>query len=181
MGVLSPKQAGFVREYLVDKNATQAAIRAGYSHKTAEQQGCRLLRNAKVRAAVDAALAEQIERVNVRADDVLRELMRLGLADPAACFDADGEPLPLHKMPKEARAFIAGVDYEELWEGHGEGRVRLGNIRKLKFWSKPEALKMLGQHLKLFVEKVSHEHAFSALTDEQLQTKLQAILSAAAE
>jgi phage terminase small subunit len=49
---LTPRQARFVSEYVIDLNATQAAIRAGYSAKTAEVQGCRLLRNVQVRAAV---------------------------------------------------------------------------------------------------------------------------------
>lgn len=61
---MTPKQAAFVAEYLVDKNATQAAIRAGYSKKTAASQGERLLRNVEIRAAIDAAMQERTEQAN---------------------------------------------------------------------------------------------------------------------
>ena len=65
---MTPKQAGFVEEYLVDLNATQAAIRAGYSPKTAEVQGSRLLANAKVREAVEIGKEARSERTAIRPD-----------------------------------------------------------------------------------------------------------------
>lgn len=83
---LTAKQAVFVAEYLVDLNATQAAIRAKYSRKTAEQQGSRLLRNVQVKAAVEVALAERKARLGVKADDVLGDVARL-----AAKAEVDGE------------------------------------------------------------------------------------------
>jgi hypothetical protein len=73
---LTPRQSRFVDEYLVDLNATQAAIRAGYSARTAEQQGARLLGNAKVSEAVQAAQLARSERVRITQDDVLRGLHR---------------------------------------------------------------------------------------------------------
>lgn len=79
---MTPKQQSFVDEYLIDLNATQAAIRAGYSAKTAEQQGPRLLGNVEIAAALQAALAARSERTKITADDVLRELWAIGTADP---------------------------------------------------------------------------------------------------
>jgi phage terminase small subunit len=75
-GELTRKQRRFVDEYLMDLNATQAAIRAGYSTHTAEQQGARLLGNAKVSAAVQAAQNARSTRVRLTQDDVLRGLHR---------------------------------------------------------------------------------------------------------
>lgn len=72
---MTPKQERFAQEYLVDLNATQAAIRAGYSAKTAEVQGSRLLSNAKVAAAVAAGQAKRSERVEVTQDYVLTKLV----------------------------------------------------------------------------------------------------------
>lgn len=72
---LTPKQEAFVREYLVDLNATQAAIRAGYSAKTANVAGARLLANAKVAEAVAEAKTKRAERVQVTADWVLERLV----------------------------------------------------------------------------------------------------------
>lgn len=68
---MTPKQECFVREYLIDLNATQAAIRAGYSAKTAEVQGSRLLSNAKVAGAVQAAMDARSERTEITSDYVL--------------------------------------------------------------------------------------------------------------
>lgn len=73
-GQLTPKQEAFVHEYLVDLNATQAAIRAGYSPRTARAQGHRLLTDADIAAAIEAAQAERSERLRLTADDVLRGL-----------------------------------------------------------------------------------------------------------
>lgn len=74
MADLTPRQARFVSEYIIDLNASQAAIRAGYSAKTAEQQGYRLLRNASVRGAIDLAKIQRRERVKLDADSLLVEL-----------------------------------------------------------------------------------------------------------
>ena len=74
---ITPKQRRFVEEYLIDLNATQAAIRAGYSENTAEVQGCRLLSNAKVREAVDVALKSRSERTELTQDWVLSELQNV--------------------------------------------------------------------------------------------------------
>lgn len=72
--MLTPRQQRFVDEYLVDLNATQAAIRAGYSSKTAESIASRLLRNVKVQQAISAAQAERQERTELTADEVIRDL-----------------------------------------------------------------------------------------------------------
>src|SRR4051812_5246742 len=71
---LTPKQQRFVAEYLIDLNATQAAIRAGYSEKTAEQGAAQLLRNIKVRTAVDAAIAKRAGKLEITAEKVLRDI-----------------------------------------------------------------------------------------------------------
>lgn len=70
---MNDKQRLFVAEFLIDLNATQAAIRAGYSAKTAEQQGCRLLRNAQVAAAIDEAKVDRAEKAKIDAAWVLNE------------------------------------------------------------------------------------------------------------
>lgn len=75
---LTPKQEAFVREYLVDLCAAHAAVRAGYSERSAKQTGCDLLAVPKVQAAIAKAQAERAERVDDDADQVLRDLRRLG-------------------------------------------------------------------------------------------------------
>lgn len=72
---MTPKQKTFVDEYLLDLNATRAAIRAGYSPRTAEQQGYRLLRNVQVANAVKAAQAARADRTRKHSDWVLNQLV----------------------------------------------------------------------------------------------------------
>ena len=74
---LNPKQQAFVREYLVDRNATQAAIRAGYSAKTAGSQGFDLLKKPEIAAAVEAKTEKQARKLELTAESVLEDLLRL--------------------------------------------------------------------------------------------------------
>lgn len=143
--MISPKQQRFVDEYLVDLNATQAAIRAGYSKRTAAEQAHDLLRKPQIQALVDEALARRAERVEVKADDVLRELLRLGMSDPAGAFSEDGSLLPIRKMPVEVRRAISSIEVRT-----DETGVL---ITKVKWWDKVKGLDLLGRHLRLFVER----------------------------
>ena len=81
---LTPRQARFVKEYLVDLNGTQAAIRAGYAVSGADVQAVRLLGNARVKAAVDAGAATQHAQLDLTAQKVLTELLGVGYAEVAA-------------------------------------------------------------------------------------------------
>lgn len=74
MAKLTPRRQRFVDEYLIDLNATQAAIRAGYSKKTAEQQACNLLKDVNVRQTIGLAQAERSQRTEITQDDVLNGL-----------------------------------------------------------------------------------------------------------
>lgn len=147
MSELTPQQALFVREYLVDLNATQAAIRAGYSAASAASQGSRLLSLDKVARAVKEAQDARAERTHVTQDDVIRELKRLAFADPAKCLGPDGKPLALHQIPEEARAALATYDVE-LGEN---GAVVACRVRR---WDKTKSLELLGKHLGMWTEKM---------------------------
>lgn len=158
---LTPRQSRFVAEYLKDLSAKGAAIRAGYSEKSAEVAGSRLLSNVKVAAAISEALQRRAERVEVKADDILRELLRLALTDIGKAYDVNGELLPLHQMPEETRRAIAGIERSSHTDQEGNTRETV----KVKFWDKTRGLELLGKHLKLFTEKVEHS---GTLTLEQL-------------
>lgn len=87
---LTPKQQTFVDEYLVDLNATQAAIRAGYSKKTARSQGERMLTNVDVAAAIQKGFQERSERTQITAEKVLLELAVIAFADLQQLADMGG-------------------------------------------------------------------------------------------
>jgi phage terminase small subunit len=151
---LTPKQALFVQEYLIDLNATRAAIAAGYSKKTAEAAASRLLRNVKVRAETGKQTAERSERLEISADRVLQELARLAFLDPRRFFDADGIAKPITALDNDTARALAGMDVEELFEGRGDDRRRIGVVRKYKLADKKAALELLGKYLGLFVERL---------------------------
>jgi len=92
MSRITPKQQRFVTEYLTDLNATQAAIRAGYSPKTAQQQGSRLLTNAVVKQAIAAQHSRQLKVVEVRIEDVLRDVMAIAHTDLQTLTEQSGIP-----------------------------------------------------------------------------------------
>lgn len=139
----------FVLEYLKDLNGTQAAIRAGYSAAGAEVTASKLLRNPKVKQAVDSAIARRAARVEVKVDDIVRELYRLATVDISQAFDSKGALLPFHKMGEDVRRAISGVETDELYGAEG---VSLGVTRKVKFWPKTAALELLGKHLRMFID-----------------------------
>ena len=151
---LTPRQQRFVDEYPIDLNATQAAIRAGYSARTANKIGAQLLAKPLVAQAIQAALAARAARVQVQADDVLRELLRIARVDIREAFDDDGNLKAVKDIPEDVARAIAGIEVDELFQGRGEDREQIGVTRKVKFWDKPRALELLGKHLKLFVDKV---------------------------
>lgn len=155
---LTPKQSKFIVEYLVDLNASAAARRAGYASKSADVEGARLLVNAGIKAEIDAALKRRAERVEVKADDILRELLRLAMVDLGGAYDELGNLKPVHEMPLDVRRAISGIKVFEEYVGHGQDRVKVGEVREVKFWDKKGALELLGKHLALWVERVDHNH-----------------------
>jgi phage terminase small subunit len=169
---LNPKQNRFVAEYLKDLNGTQAAIRAGYAPSGADVQATRLLANVSVRRAIDEALARRASRVEVKSDDILRELMRLAMVDVGEAFDDEGRLKPLKDMPVDVRRAIAGIEVHEsplkMRREMDDGHIieePMGRAVKVRFWDKTKGLELLGKHLKLFTDKVEHS---GALTLEQL-------------
>lgn len=159
-GALTPKQRRFVDEYLVDLNATAAARRAGYSAKTAEQQGPRLLVNVGVSSAIAAAQQERSERTRIDADWVLRTLAAEKTADLASIFDDRHNLRPISDWPMVFRTgLIVGVESIEEYEGSGKERVAVGMVRKIKLADRIRHLELIGRHVDVqaFRDRVGHE------------------------
>jgi phage terminase small subunit len=143
---LPPRQQRFVDEYLVDLNGTQAAIRSGYSPNGAEVAGSRLLRNAKVAAALAAAQRERAERTTISQDHVLRALASIAFSDIRKLFDDEGNLLAPHEIPDDMIPALASLTIRVQREDGGASvvRIRMGN--------KIRALTLLGKHLGVFKE-----------------------------
>lgn len=140
MAKLTDKQQRFVDEYLIDLNATQAAIRAGYSIRNAENIACNLLKKNQVAEAVAQAKAKRSRRTGINADRVVRELARLAFLDPFQLVDFQtGEVKP--DASEDDRAALAGVKVKDSDKGIE---------REIKLADKLKALELLGKHLGLF-------------------------------
>jgi phage terminase small subunit len=151
---VNDKQRLFVAEYLKDKNAKQAAIRAGYAKKTAETCGPRLLRSAQVKSAVTEGLRKISDKCEVTAERVIAELGRVAFSDLGSLYHSDGTLKGVHEWSEDARRAVAGIESEEIYEGFGQDRQNIGDLRKVKLWSKNHALETLARHFKLLIDRV---------------------------
>ena len=153
---LTRKQSQFVLEYLIDLNATQAAIRAGYSTKSAEIIGHENLRKPNIEASIQKAMIERSERTKIDADWVLERNAAMLEADIADIIDDDGTYLPVKQWPKIWRQMLAGMDVQKLFDKHGSKGKRVGEVQKIKFIDRLKALEMIGKHtdVQAYKEKV---------------------------
>ena len=144
---LTPKQKRFVDEYLIDLNATQAAIRAGYSPKTANEQGARLLANVSIAQTIQKAMQDREQRTEITQDRVLLEYARIAFFDPRKLFRSDGSPKPIEELDTDTAVALAGLEVREEFEGAGENRAFVGYTKKYKLANKLGALDSLAKHL----------------------------------
>jgi phage terminase small subunit len=156
---LNHKQKRFALEFRVDHNATQAALRAGYSPRGAETQGMRLLRNAEVKKLIDAHDEKVLAKVEEKGNRVLEELALIGYFDPLGVFIDDpdrpdnGTLRALKAMPPEVRRNIKSLKFTELFEGASGEKFVTGRIVDITFWDKVKSLELLGKNQKLFTDK----------------------------
>ena len=152
---LTAKQQVFVAEYLIDLNATQAAIRAGYSKNRADAMGHENLRKPEIAEAVQAAMKAREARTEVTQDRVLREYAKLGFLDPRRFYDESGNLIPVNKLDAEVAAALMGVEVIESRDPDGGP---LNFTKKVKFADKKGALDSMARHLGMFVDR-SETHA----------------------
>lgn len=173
---LTRKQERFVAEYLIDLNATQAAIRAGYSAKTAYSMGQRLLKQEPVASAIQREMDLRAERTHTTADEVLQELRKLALANMLDYITVqDGEAyVDLSRLNRAKAAAIQEVTVEEYVEGRGEDKRNVKRTR-FKLADKKGSLELLGKHLKLWTDKLEIKDDVSQLSDEELEQRLAAL------
>ncbi|HBN9094650.1 terminase small subunit [Pseudomonas aeruginosa] len=144
---LTKKQRLFVDEYLLDLNATQAAIRAGYSPRRATEIGYQLLQRPEVAQAIQAAMAERSKRTEVEADYVIRRLREIDEMDVLDILEDDGSFRSIRDWPKAWRQFLSGIEIAELFEGRGDDRRIAGVLRKVKWPDKLRNLELLSRHV----------------------------------
>lgn len=162
---MTKKQKRFVEEYLIDLNATQAAIRAGYSPDTAQQMGSENLSKPVIKNAIDKAIADQSRRTGINQDRVIQEIAKMAFLNPVDVIDMD-EATIKGEANRDDTACIASVKVKVI---PGEG----GNIteREVKTYDKLKALELLGKHLGMFTDKLKMEGNLPVVImgDDQLE------------
>lgn len=151
---MTPKQQRFIYEYLLDLSATQAAIRAGYSKRTAGIQGAQLLAKPEIAAAIEAAKLARSDRTQLDSDFVLARLVEEANADIKDVFGPNGDLLPVDQWPEIFRTgLVQSVDSETIkLDG-----VEVGKVRKIRFKDRTRILELIGKHVRVnaFQERVN--------------------------
>ena len=158
---MTPKQQRFIEEYLIDLNATQAAIRAGYSAKTANEQGARLLANVSVRSAIAEAKTKRSEDTQINAAWLLTRLAQESVADLSDLYDELGRVKPVKDWPLIWRqGLVAGIEVEMIGEG-------AGHVTKIKISDRIKRLELIGKHIDVqaFKEKIEHSGTMTLVID----------------
>lgn len=144
MAKLTAKQQTFVEEYLIDLNATQAAIRAGYSAKNADKIGSELLGKTRVAEAVSMAMAERSRRTGINQDRILQEIAKLALVNIDDVVDLRTGKVK-GSATKEDLACIQSIKIKP---------TEFGEEREIKFYDKKGSLELAGKHLGMFKDKL---------------------------
>lgn len=145
MSDLNPKQRRFVSEYVKDQNGTQAAIRAGYSKKTAQEQSSQLLSKLMIQSAVQEKLEALSEKSDLKALEVRESVLRLMRFDPRRAFNADGTMKRIHEMPEDVIQAVSGIDADE----------SAGEIKRLRFTDRVRVIELAAKILGMLKFEVS--------------------------
>lgn len=151
---LTAKQALFVQEYLVDLNASKAALRAGYSPKTAYSMGHELLKKPEIKASVASAIAARTQRTQIDADWVLQRLAQEVEADLADLYHESGELKPTQDWPDIWRkGLVTGIEVLEEADG------KKATVRKVRLSDRIRRLELIGKHVAVGAFRERHELA----------------------
>jgi phage terminase small subunit len=163
---LTDRQCRFVGEYSISLNAKQAAIAAGYSEKSANVMGAKLLNHPLVAKAIGNIKRQQLEEFDVRREEVLEQLLYAVTREASDFVDESGELLPLRKMRKRARCVIDGYDQTVTVNGvTGEKTIKT----KVRITPKIGAIQLAMQYRELLApEKHEHRHEHVTIDLNQL-------------
>ena len=157
---ITDKMRQFVDEYLIDLNATQAAIRAGYSEATAQEQSSQLLARADIRALIEEAQKDRVDRVQISQDTTVNELKRIGFSDVAdfVIVKAGGviEQRPFNELKKEQTRCVKKIKQTVRTAQSSDGTViHQTAVLELELYDKVKSLELLGRHLGIFNDRLT--------------------------
>lgn len=145
------RRQAFVAAYLSNgRNATQAAITAGYSPKTATVKASQLLRDVNIAQQVAVVSERAAAIAGLTVERTLQEIARVAYQDPRKLFDEKGNLKSIPDLDDDAAASVASLEVTEEFEGIGKDRESVGFTKKIKLWDKNTALVTAARHLGLF-------------------------------
>lgn len=166
MGKLTDKQEQFCKEYLVDLNATQAAIRAGYSENTAKETGYENLTKPHIQEKIRTLKEERSKKVEVTAEDVLRELKKIGFSNAASYRESWDDLKDWDNLTEDEKAAISEISTTvSEWEKGTKTKITF------KLYSKLDALEKIAKHIGFYEvdnKQKSGEYDPSKLSADQL-------------
>lgn len=172
MPIYKSKKEQFPYEYMKDLNATDAAKRCGYAHKSAHVTGSRLLKEPEIIEKVNELKKQRNQKLIIEADDVLRKILALADSDVREAFNPDGTLKAMDQWPDALAKCVSSVEVDEIYEGRGEDRKFVGYTKKIKLWDKVKSLEMLAKHKALLREVVQVKAPMEQLTDEELEAEI---------
>lgn len=168
---MTVKRHRFVAEYLVDLNATQAAIRAGYAKKGAKDQAYALMQDPDVSTAIAAAMGERSKRLKVDADYVLQRLVEIDQLDVIDILEDDMTLKPLSEWPKAWRLSLSGMDITEIGKATEDSQAAMAFLKKIKWPDKVRNLELLGKHVNVNAFKENVDVTVTSLSDRMAKAR----------
>lgn len=171
--VMTDQQKRFCEEYMIDLSQKHAAIRAGYSPKSAEQQSSNLMKHREVRAHIDRLLAERSKRTGINADRVLLELARIGFVRASDVINMD-EAVVRDDATNDDLAAIASVKCKTTTMS-GENFEKVTEEREIKLHDKIKALEQIGKNLGMWDKKQESDKTVFVVTADPFLKKGEAV------
>jgi phage terminase small subunit len=175
---LTGKQEMFCREYLIDLNATRAAVRAGYSEKTANRIAAKLLSKVDIQNRISELKSQRNEQVDVDAAYVLRRLVEIDQMDVLDILKDDGGIKAISEWPKVWRTTLSGFDINTSVTNFDETTIE-NILKKIKWPDKVKNLELLGKHVTVqaFKEKIETEDITPVSNRDARQSRIKELLN----
>ncbi|EDC3890230.1 terminase small subunit [Salmonella enterica subsp. enterica] len=145
---LTAMQEAYCQSYIqTPENQTQAAINAGFSHKTAHVKASIMMRDERIQKRIAELMEERNKRTRVSADYVLLRLVEIDQMDVIDILNDDMSIKPVSEWPKVWRQYLTGFELADMFEGRGDEKELVGILKKIKWPDKVKNLELIGKHV----------------------------------
>lgn len=164
---LSPKLRAFALALPTAASQEAAALSVGYGAQHARKNSATMAKHPDVVIVLDYLVSTAVQAASDDVETLIKELVRIGLADPIGMFNDDDTLKPLREWPEDLRRALSGIDIDEIFAFEGEGkqrkRVHVGYTKKVKFWNKLGAIEQIAK-IRGYYSPEKHEHRVEGLS-----------------